>query len=167
VILHLLGLANKYDFGALQQAIVAYLKATLNERNVCEIYNVASFYQLKELSEACSCFVDLHAMEVMKSDGFLSLSQTALSELIARDSFYADEFEIFYGVRRWMEHNCVEKDGAKELLEGIRLQLMPQSSLLTDIRRCDMFDSDKILDALSIINQKSVRDLKHRGLLSE
>ncbi len=109
----------------------------------------------------------MHALDVMKSEGFLSLSQTALSELIARDSFYADEFEIFYGVRRWMNHNCVEKESAKELLDGIRLQLIPQSSLLADIRHCDMFDSNKILDALSVIDQKSVMDLRHRGLLSK
>ena len=128
---------------------------------------MASFYQLKELCEACSCFVDMHALDVMKSDGFLSLSQTALSELIARDSFYADEFEIFYGVKRWMEHNCVQKEGAKELLEGIRLQLIPQTRLLNDIRWCDMFDSDRILDALSLMDQTSVLELKHRGLLSK
>lgn len=148
----------------LQQAVMAYLKATLNESNVCMIYNVASFYQLKELSEACSNFVDMHALDVMKSEGFLSLSQIALTELIARDSFFAQEVEIFRGVKRWMEHN-IHEDEAKELLQGIRLQLIPQSCLLHEIRKCDLFDSDKILDALSLIDQKSDVELRHRGLL--
>ena len=145
---------------------MTYLKATLNETNVCVIYNVASFYQLKELSEACSNFVDMHALEVMKADGFLSLSQTALTELIARDSFFAEEVEIFRGVKRWMEHN-IRRDDAKELLRGIRLQLIPQTFLLHEIRKCELFDSDKILDALSIIDRQSNEELRYRGLLSE
>lgn len=167
MILQLLGLANKYDFSTLQQAIITYLKATLTVTNVCVIYNVASFYQLKELAESCSTFVDMHATEVMKSDGFLSLSQTALTELIARDSFFAPEFEIYFGVKCWMEHNGVLTEDAGELLAGIRLQLIPQSSLLKEIRQCGMFDSEKILDALSLIAQKSSSELGHRGLLSK
>lgn len=163
-ILQLLGLANKYDFGLLQQAITTYLKATLSVLNVCIIYNIASFYQLKELAETCSTFVDMHATEVMKADSFLSLSQSALGELIARDSFFAPEIEIFRGVRSWMEHNGVE---GQDLLVGIRLQLIQQSDLLEEVRKCGMFHPDKILDALSVIDQKSISELCHRGLLSK
>lgn len=164
--MQLLGLANKYDFGTLQQAIVTYLKATLTVGNTCIIYNVASFYQLKELSESCSTFVDMHATEVMKADSFLALSQTALTELIARDSFFAPEIDIYNGVKCWMEHNGVQREEAGDLLVGIRLQLIPQSLLLNEIRQCGMFDPDKILDALSLITQKSSLELGRRGLLS-
>ncbi len=167
VTLHLLGLTNKYDFSTLQQAVTTYLKATLSVTNVCIIYNVASFYQLKELAEACSTFVDMHATEVMKAEGFLSLSQVAITELIARDSFFAPEIDIYHGVKRWMEHNNIQRDDADDLLAGIRLQLIPQSDLLNEVRKCAMFDPDKILDALSLIDQKSIFDLGHRGLLSK
>lgn len=167
MILQLVGLANKYDFGTLQQAIIAYLKATLSVPNACVIYNVASFYQLKEMAEACSTFVDMHATEVMKADSFLSLSQTALTELIARDSFFAPEIEIYHGVRGWMEHNNVKKEEAEELLSGIRLQLIPQSHLLAEIRQSNMFNPDRILDALSLATQKSISELGHRGLVGK
>ena len=160
-------MANKYDFSTLQQAVTTYLKAILSETNVCVIYNVASFYQLKDLAETCSTFVDMHASEVMKADGFLSLSQTALTELIARDSFFAPEIEIYHGVKRWMEYNGVQKEEAEGLLAGIRLQLIPQSHLLKEIRHCGMFDPNKILDALSLIDQKPIFELEHRGLLSK
>lgn len=167
MILQLLGLSNKYDFSMLQQAIVTYLKATFTVTNVCVIYNVASFYQLKDLAESCSTFVDMHATDVMKSDGFLSLSQTALTELIARDSFFAPESEVYRGVKCWMEHNGVAKEEAGELLAGIRLQLIPQGYLLKEIRQCDLFDPDRILDALTLISLKSSSELGHRGLLSK
>ena len=166
MILQLLGLANKYDFSMLQQAITTYLKATLSVMNVCVVYNHASFYQLKDLADACSTFVDMHAIEVMKVEGFLSLSQTALTELIARDSFFAPEIEIYRGVKSWLEHNKVQKCNAEELLAGIRLQLIPQSYLLDEIRKCGMFDPEKILDALYVIGEKSLMDLENRGLLS-
>lgn len=167
MILQLLGLANKYDFGTLQQAITTYLKATLSVINVCIIYNIASFYQLKDLSEACSTFVDMHATDVMKVEGFLSLSQTALTELIARDSFFAPEIEIYRGVKAWMEHNSTQRTNAEDLLDGIRLQLIPQTYLLDEIRKSGMFDPDRILDALSMISQRSIMELGNRGLLSE
>ena len=65
VTLDLLGLANKYDFCTLQHAIMSFLKATLTIANVCHIFNVALFYQLKELSQACTSFVDMNASQVL------------------------------------------------------------------------------------------------------
>ncbi len=167
VSLDLLGLANKYDFGPLQLAILAYLKATLNVSNVCLVYNVASFYQLRELCTACSTFVDMHASEVMRSEGFLSLSQSALMELCARDAFFAPELEIYKGIVRWMRHNEVQVEGARVLLKVIRLQLIPLLELLQEIRQSEMFDANDILDAISMKNLKKEIELGQRGLLSK
>ena len=163
----MLGLTNKYDFAMLQQAIITYLKATLSGSNVCYVYNVASFYQLKDLCSACSAFVDLHALEVMKSEGFLSLSQSVLTDLVQRDSFFAPELDIYHGVVRWMKHNDVTQDSAKELLKGIRLQLIALDDLLEEVRVDGYFDADCILDAIQIANQTPDIKLGYRGLLSE
>ncbi len=163
----MLGLANKYDFNPLQQAILAYLKATLNVTNVCLVYNVASYYQLKDLCTACSTFVDMHASEVMKSEGFLSLSQLALMELCARDSFFAPEIEIYEGIVRWMRQNGIQPEEARELLRVIRLQLIPLLELLQEIRQSEMFEADDILDAISMKNLKREIELEQRGLLSK
>lgn len=151
----------------LQQAIITYLKATLSGSNVCYVYNVASFYQLKDLCSACSAFVDLHALEVMKSEGFLSLSQSVLTDLVQRDSFFAPELDIYHGVVRWMKHNDVSQDSAKELLKGIRLQLIALDDLLEEVRVDGYFDADCILDAIQIANQTPDIKLGYRGLLSK
>lgn len=163
----MLGLTNKYDFGTLQQATITYLKATLSGLNVCYIYNVASFYQLKELCSACSAFVDLHALEVMTSEGFLSLSQPVLTDLVRRDSFFAPELDIYHGVVRWMKHNEVDHKSAKDLLKGIRLQLIPLPDLLKEVRLSGMFNADCILDAIHMANQTPDIKLGYRGLLSK
>ncbi len=165
--LDLLGLANKYDFGHLQSSIMAYLKATLNVSNVCLVYNVASFYQLKELCLVCTFFVDMNASAVLKNEGFLSLSQQALIELLSRDSFFAPEIEIYQGIRKWMEVNEVLIDDCKPLLKVIRLHLLPTKDLLSNVRHSGCYQPDQILDAITIIEQKKPLEVQQRGMLSE
>ena len=163
----MLGLSNKYDFAALQQAIMAYLKATLTVSNVCMVYNVVTFYQLKELCQACTVFMDMNATQVMKSDGFLSLSKQALVDVLSRDSFFAPEIEIYQGVRRWMAHCEDLQDGTKELLSVVRLQLIPMSVLLQEVRQSGFFDPNAILDAITMMNTKKPIELGQRGLLGK
>ena len=126
---------------------------------------MASFYQLKDLCSACSAFLDLHALEVMSSDGFLSLSQSVLTDLVQRDSFFAPELDIYHGVVRWMKHNDVSQDSARDLLKGIRLQLIPLPSLLEEVRPAGYFDADCILDAIHMAQQTPDIKLGYRGLL--
>ena len=165
VTLDLVGLANKYSFLALQQSIISYLKAAVTVANVCLIFSVSSYYQLKELNSACTDFIDLHATEVMKSDGFLSLSQSALVDLVSRDSFYAPEMDIYHGILQWVQSNEVDVKDAKELLKAVRLQLIPMADLLEVIRKSGFFDAHEILDAISMISQFPAINLHHRGLL--
>ena len=146
---------------------MAFLRATLNVNNVCLVYNVASFYQLKDLFFACSTFVDTHAPEVMKSEGFLSLSLAALKELCGRDSFYAPEIEIYRGIVRWITHNESSAEGSRELLKVVRLQLMAMEDLLAEIRSSKLFNPDNILDAITLSTTKRPIDLHPRGMLSE
>lgn len=167
VILDLLGLSNKYDFAALQQAIMAYLKATLSTSNVCMVYNVVIFYQLKELCQACTVFMDMNAAQVMKSDGFFSLSKQALVEVLARDSFFAHETDIYQGIQRWMAHHEVLPGDTKELLGVVRLQLIPIPVLLQEVRQSGLFEPDSILDAITMMNKKKPIELSQRGLLGE
>ena len=167
IILDLLGLANKYDFAPLQTAIMAFLRATLSISNVCLVYNVANFYQLKDLCFACSTYVDAHAVEVMKSDGFLSLSLTALTELCSRDSFFAPEIDVYRGIVRWVTHNRIDTEVSRELLKVVRLQLIPMEHLLGEIRSSNLFDPNDILDAIGLSTTKQPIDLHQRGMLSK
>ena len=146
---------------------MAFLKATLNVGNVCLVYNVASFYQLKELRLVCTTFVDMNASAVMKSDGFLSLSQQALIELLSRDSFFAPELEIYQGIRKWMEANEEPSSACKNLLKTVRLQLLPMKELLADVRHTGFYDPDEILDAITVIEENKPSEFNQRGMLSK
>ena len=74
ILLEVLGLTHQYGFVELQSSISNYLKAVLNIRNVCLIYDIASMYQLTSLSDTCCDFMDHNASEIIKTEAFDQLS---------------------------------------------------------------------------------------------
>lgn len=72
--LEVLGLAHKYGFVELQNAMSEYLKKKLNILNVCLIFDVASMYCLRSLCDRCCEFMDQNAAEILQSESFLCLS---------------------------------------------------------------------------------------------
>jgi len=100
------------------------------------------------------------------SEGFLSLSQAALVDLLSRDSFFAPEIEIFRAVIRWMEKHNVSIEDAKDLLKVVRLQLVTRNDLFNVIRPSGLYQPDQILDALQWQAEKNSLELQQRGLLS-
>ena len=100
------------------------------------------------------------------SEGFLSLSQAALVDLLSRDSFFAPEIEIFKAVIRWMEKHDVSIEDARDLLKVVRLQLVTRNDLFSVIRPSGVYQPDQILDALQWQSEKNPLELQQRGLLS-
>ena len=115
----------------------------------------------------CTSFVDMNASAVLKSDGYLTLSQQALIELLSRDSFFAPELEIYIGIRQWTEVNGVPIAECRPLLLVVRLYLLPLRELLSNVRQSGCYKPDEILDAITIIEHKSPLEVKQRGMLSE
>lgn len=74
-LLDILGLSHRYGFTELETSISDYLKAILNDRNVCLIYDLANIYSLSSLCEVCKDFIDRHASQILQSDCFLQLSR--------------------------------------------------------------------------------------------
>ena len=72
--LDVLGLAHQFGFSELESSISDYLKAILNTRNVCLIYDIASMYNLKSLCYTCFEFMDRNASEILQSEAFPTLS---------------------------------------------------------------------------------------------
>ena len=74
ILLDILGLTHQYGFVELEASISDYLKAVLNIRNVCLIYDIASVYSLRSLSRTCCEFIDHNASDIIHSDAFFNLS---------------------------------------------------------------------------------------------
>jgi len=75
--LDILGLSHRYGFTELENSISDYLKAILNERNVCLIYDLANIYSLNSLCDVCKDFMDRHATQILHSECFLQLSKVS------------------------------------------------------------------------------------------
>lgn len=163
MILEVLGLSHQYGFIDLETAISDYFKETLNIRNVCIIYDTANLYRLESLAETCCQYIDRHALEVIRHESFYTLSVSALKELISRDSFCAQEIEIFHAVYEWYQRNS--QVDLKEIVPCIRLSLISTSDLLKVVRPSGLVSADEILDAIHARTDSRDTDLRYRGCL--
>uniref|UniRef100_A0A8C1VAF1 BTB/POZ domain-containing protein 9 n=1 Tax=Cyprinus carpio TaxID=7962 RepID=A0A8C1VAF1_CYPCA len=163
-LLDFLGLAHRYGLQPLEGSICEFLRTLLSTRNVCLVFDVASLYCLNGLAEACMAYMDRNATEVLKSDGFLTLSKSALLTVVRRDSFAASEKEIFQALGRWCHHNG---DGpeAKEVMSAVRLPLMTLSEMLNVVRPSGLLSPDDLLDAIQTRSERRDMDLNYRGML--
>ncbi|XP_076667773.1 BTB (POZ) domain containing 9 isoform X1 [Andrena cerasifolii] len=163
VVLDILGLAHLYGFSELESAISDYLKEILDIKNVCPILDAALLYQLDFLTRVCHEYMDKHACQVILHESFLQLSAAALNELIVRDSFYAEEIDIYLAVRAWINANP-EVDG-KSVLDKVRLSLISITDLLHTVRSTNLVSPEAILDAIAARTQIRDSELNYRGLL--
>ncbi|XP_073729659.1 BTB/POZ domain-containing protein 9 isoform X1 [Misgurnus anguillicaudatus] len=163
-LLDFLGLAHRYDLQPLESSICEFLRTLLTTRNVCLVFDVASLYCLSGLAEACCAYMDRHATDVLKSEGFLSLSKSALLTVVKRDSFASTEKEIFQALCRWCHQNG---DGpeAKEVMSAVRLPLMTLSEMLNVVRPSGLLSPDDLLDAIQTRSESRDMDLNYRGML--
>ncbi|GAB1300828.1 BTB/POZ domain-containing protein 9 [Apodemus speciosus] len=163
VLLDFLSLAHKYGFPELEDSTSEYLCTILNIQNVCMTFDVASLYSLPKLTCMCCMFMDRNAQEVLASDGFLSLSKTALLNIVLRDSFAAPEKDIFLALLNWCKHNA--KENHAEIMQAVRLPLMSLTELLNVVRPSGLLSPDAILDAIKVRSESRDMDLNYRGML--
>lgn len=104
-VIDLLSVAHQYCFDMLQEAICKYLASILDDKNVCDLYEISGLYDIKLLRQQCQQFADANTDKVLRSDGFLSLSKPSLLDLLSRDSFYTSEIAIFSAVVEWLKAN--------------------------------------------------------------
>uniref|UniRef100_A0A3B4XMG8 BTB/POZ domain-containing protein 9 n=1 Tax=Seriola lalandi dorsalis TaxID=1841481 RepID=A0A3B4XMG8_SERLL len=164
VLLDFLGLAHRYGLQPLEDSTSEFLRTILHTNNVCLVFDVASLYSLSALSAACCAYMDRHAPEVLNSDGFLSLSKTALLTVVSRDSFATSEKEIFQALCRWCRQH---EEGAdtQEVMSAVRLPLMTLTEMLNVVRPSGLLSPDDLLDAIKTRSESRNMDLNYRGML--
>merc|ERR1712012_366743 len=165
LILEILGLAHKYGFQDLESSISDYLKAVLSIKNVCLIYDMASLYGLEKLIISCCFFMDRHAVEVIQHESFANLSGDCVRDIISRDSFCAPEVEIFSAVYNWVKVNEASPEECSQILDNVRLSLIPTQDLLKVVRPTSLVQPDVLLDAIQSREESRDMELKYRGYL--
>merc|ERR1712012_1154042 len=165
LILEILGLAHKYGFQDLESSISDYLKAVLSIKNVCMVYDMASLYVLEKLMHSCCFFMDRHAVDVIQHESFSNLSGDCVRDIISRDSFCAPEVEIFKAVYNWVKVNEASPDECSQILNEVRLSLIPTQDLLKVVRPTNLVQPDVLLDAIQSRTESRDMELKYRGYL--
>ncbi|XP_019900461.1 BTB/POZ domain-containing protein 9 isoform X2 [Esox lucius] len=165
VLLDFLGLAHRYGLQPLEDSTCEFLRTALHTQNVCLVYDVASLYCLGGLAQACCAYMDRQAPDVLASDGFLTLSKTALLAVVRRDSFAATEREIFQALCRWCQHNADNETAAQEVMSAVRLPLMSLMEMLNVVRPSGLLSPDNLLDAIQTRSESRDMDLNYRGML--
>ncbi|VVC26833.1 Hypothetical protein CINCED_3A008510 [Cinara cedri] len=167
VILEIFSLSNLFGFTNLELSLSKYLRSNINVYNVCSMFAAARLYQHKALVTETLNFTDNHALEVLQSEAFLSLSPELLQEILNRDSLYAYELDIFRAVCRWIKANQDDEDPEAKIkvLSAVRYPLMSLDELLSVVRESQLVSSDNILDAIQLRNTLPSHKLKFRGQL--
>ncbi|XP_028968043.1 BTB/POZ domain-containing protein 9-like [Galendromus occidentalis] len=149
LLLELLELAHLYGFGKLQDSLCGHLETVLSIENVCVFFEAAHELQLPALEKVCCGIMDQVPDAVLKSESFYNLSVASVSKIISRDTFCAEEIEIFKSVQRWLESNSHREDPSKaSLLEAVRLPLIGLGDLATIVRDSGLIPADLLMDAI-------------------
>ena len=104
ILFEVLGLAHRYGFVELEEAISFYLEGILDNNNVCLIFDLASMFSLQSLCENCLRYMDRNAQEIIKTDAFQGLSVVSRNVLctayvfsaIHKFSIRLDFYSLFY-----------------------------------------------------------------------
>lgn len=98
-------LAVMYNLETLKEILPKYLTTKLSVENCFVIVNAADLYSLDDLKSNCLEFMDRRSAELLQHDGFNSMSSALLCTLLKRDTFYAQEIDIFHAVKNWSLNN--------------------------------------------------------------
>uniref|UniRef100_A0AC35TJB4 BTB domain-containing protein n=1 Tax=Rhabditophanes sp. KR3021 TaxID=114890 RepID=A0AC35TJB4_9BILA len=162
LLINLFELAHEFGFEELEAITVNRFEVILCGNNLCEILTLAKAFNLENLLQTCLSFADNHALCLVKSSEFLTLTAESIEQLISRNSFYCPEFEIFEAIKKYIILN--KNEPFENLIRHVRLSLISFADLIGPVRDSKLFNTDDILDALKEISFKRSDELNIRGL---
>lgn len=160
--LKVLEMAHCYQVTCLVKKCADYLATVISASNVCVILAYAMQYDLADLKYFCCFFIDNHAEEVLKSDGFMNLPADCLLYILKGDTLYADETLILEASEKWATKKAIESGlevngtNTRECLGKsfyqLRLPTMTYKSLLEHISRKGYLSVEEYADIAACIN---------------
>ncbi|XP_050435402.1 BTB/POZ domain-containing protein 9-like [Adelges cooleyi] len=164
VIFELVILSNLWCFTNLQFSLSEYVCNNIDVDNVCSLFAVASYYQLKELEDASINFIATQPLDILQSKESSFLSAEALILILNRNTADVKELDIFRAVSQWIKDNQ-DKLGPNEktnILSAIRYQLMDEKEL-SEVRGSKLVRSDRKM--FDVIKKSLTQTLNDRGRL--
>jgi hypothetical protein len=141
-------LADRYGFTFLKDEIEAHLITIISVDNVLLFHSHAHVSSAIQLKERCETFMDQNAKSVIKSRSLPCLPKENFKVLIARATFVVEEVAIFDAVKKWIEHNKVDKNDAVDLLECVRLTEIPYGELKSRVLPSGLYQREAVTEAM-------------------
>ena len=151
----------------LKDALAQQLTSVINIPSVLPILISADCLELEKVGEACFKFADRHARMVLKEDTLRTLHQELLIKLLSRDSFMAEEIDIYEAVLLWMRENNADCSESDSLLRCVRLSEIPAQRLLDLAEPGGFFSERKVLTSLRVQMRRSFEQMNPRGRAGE
>ena len=152
-------LATKYSVSSLIEKCKNFAGKILSASNVFTVLKCAEILKDRNLQERCWGIVDVQTIKVMKSDGFLEVSQDLMMRLLQRDSLRVREIELFKAFCKWtvfqdekQNQNFQNDKGQQlhwELVNQIRFPLMSQKEFAEHVPQTKLLVKEDIINMFS------------------
>ena len=148
-LLDLLEVAHLYGFEKVQSAICAYFHKSLSVVNVWAVFNVAIQLSIEQLTETCCDFMEDFSGSILLSENFCRLTAVAICKLLSRDTFFADEIEIFKAVEKWCKVLPRDERDVVQVLASVRLPFITTTMLSTTVWSSGLISAETIIEAIA------------------
>ena len=160
VALQLLGLADQYQFPKLKAKLDEILTREVDDDNALQMVVYSDKHSAEMLKKKSWEYTDENANSVLESEALISIPREDLVRIISRDSFLAEEVNVFHAVHKWIEHNG-EDDS--DLLQCVRLCQIPATQLFETVRPRGLYSDKEILDAIFYQTNPELNLMHPRG----
>ncbi|EDO32375.1 predicted protein, partial [Nematostella vectensis] len=139
-------LSKKYLVPSLAKHCVTYIRDNVTPQIVFDVLPYALKLAEKDILDRCFELVDFHAVTLLGSQSFLTVTEDVLVALLQRDSLRVTEVDLFRAVQRWLAHNVEQECSVtgelnflhtdkhvQRLMALIRFPLMKQSEFINQV----------------------------------
>ncbi|XP_068507273.1 kelch-like protein 25 isoform X2 [Syngnathus scovelli] len=141
----LLEAGDMLQFHDIRDAAAQFLEKNLHSSNCLGMMLLSDAHQCRRLYELSWRMCLLHYETIRESEDFNSLTKEKLLDLVLSDELeIEDEQVVFNSVMRWVQNDLDNRrHHLPELLQGIRLALLPSECLLEAVACEELVMADK------------------------
>ena len=148
-VMQVLYLAKKYLVPSLADKCTKYLREHLEASNAFSILPQAQKFGDKYLEERCWKVIELHTVEAVTSDDFVTLERSIVESVVKRERLNVKEVDLFKAVDRWaskeVERQGLTPDGevkrrvlGEVIVNAIRFPVMSYNEFASVVLDCDI-----------------------------
>ncbi|ELU00416.1 hypothetical protein CAPTEDRAFT_151000 [Capitella teleta] len=118
--------ASFLQMQVIKDACCDFMKSRLHPNNVLGIKSFADQFMCRSLEDACDKYIQIHFMEVSKSEEFLSLDEDRVTAILARDQLHiTGEEQVFEAAINWVKQQSSKRmHHLPNLVVHVRLPLL-------------------------------------------